>query len=139
MALEISRYCIPWTPLVRPLAESRVALVTTAGVHHRDDPPFVTDGDLSFRAISSATRAIELRVADTHYDHACVDRDLNAVFPIDRLRELANQDHLIAAPAERHFATGFTAELRRFRDETVPQVVAEVARLRPQAVVFTGG
>ena len=31
---------VPWTPLCKPLAESRVALVTTAGVHHKGDVPF---------------------------------------------------------------------------------------------------
>ena len=33
----------PWTPMNKPLSESRVALVTSAGLHLRSDAPFVTD------------------------------------------------------------------------------------------------
>ena len=43
---------VPWTPLRKSLSESRLALVTTAGVHHRDQPPFDMtdpDGDPTFR------------------------------------------------------------------------------------------
>ena len=32
----------PWTPMRKPLSESKVALATTAGLHLRDDKPFVT-------------------------------------------------------------------------------------------------
>jgi hypothetical protein len=32
---------IPWTPLAKPLAEARIALVTTAGINVRGvEPPF---------------------------------------------------------------------------------------------------
>ncbi len=30
----------PWTPLAKPVAQCRVALVTTAGVHRKEDAPF---------------------------------------------------------------------------------------------------
>ena len=32
----------PWNPLVKPLSQSRVALVSTAGLHLRGDRPFAT-------------------------------------------------------------------------------------------------
>ncbi len=138
--MELSRYCIPWTPFRRRLDEAIVMLVTSAGVHHRDDPPFNVEGDLGFRVIPGGeTRAADLRVADAHYSHECVDRDLNSVFPIDRLHELAHDERRIGGVAEKHFAIGFTQELRRFRDETVPGLVREIALLRPDCVVFTGG
>jgi hypothetical protein len=139
MAIEISRYCIPWTPFRKQLEEATVMLVSTAAVHHKDAPPFIIDGDLSWRAIDGATPVADLRVADGHYDHACVDVDINSVFPLDRLHELAQKDRRIAAVAEKHFTTGFTADLRRFRDETVPAVMNEVVKQRPDAVILTGG
>jgi hypothetical protein len=139
VAIEISRYCIPWTPFRKKLEEAQVMLVSTAAVHHKDDPPFIVDGDLSFRAIDGATPAADLRIADAHYDHACVDVDINSVFPLDRLHELARDERRIAAVAEMHFSTGFTQDLRRFRDETVPAVMAEIVKQRPDCVLFTGG
>jgi len=48
----------PWTPVNKPLGESRVALVTTAGVHHKGQQPFDmqdAEGDPSFREIDGAT------------------------------------------------------------------------------------
>jgi D-proline reductase (dithiol) PrdB len=138
MAIEISRYCIPWTPFRKALEEATVMLISTAAVHHKDDTPFNVDGDLSWRVIDSATPVGDLRVADAHYDHACVDVDINSVFPLDRLHELRDSRR-IAAVAEKHFTTGFTADLRRFRDETVPAVMNEVVKQRPDAVILTGG
>ena len=138
MAIEISRYCIPWTPFRKQLEEVTVMLVSTAAVHDKDDPPFVVDGDLSWRAIEATTPVVDLRVADAHYDHACVDVDINSVFPLDRLHELV-AERRIAAVAEKHFTTGFTANLRSFRDETVPAVMNEVVKQRPDAVILTGG
>src|SRR5690606_3055053 len=77
LTIEMSRYCVPFTPFRGPLEEASVMLVSTAGVHHMDDPPFDTDGDTSFRVIPGDATAADLRVADTHYDHGCIDKDVN--------------------------------------------------------------
>ena len=86
--LELSRYCVPFTPFKAKLEDASICLVSTAAVRHKDDRPFNTDGDTSWRVIASDAEAKDLTYDDTHYDHACVDRDLNCVFPIDRVREL---------------------------------------------------
>lgn len=138
MAIEMSRYCVPFTPFRGPIDEASVMLVSTAGVHHRDDRPFDTEGDTSFRVIGGDARGADLRVADTHYDHGCVDQDLNCVFPVDRLYELA-EERRIRAVAEKHFSLGFTQALRQLRDETIPKLVREVELVRPEAVLLTGG
>lgn len=138
MVIELSRYCIPWTPFRKRVEEAIVMLVSTAGVHHRDDPPFVTDGDLSWRRIPGSATAADLRVADTHYDHGCIDRDVNCVFPIDRLHELAHEGR-IGGVAEAHFSAGFTMALRDFARRTAVEIAAEAVRLRPDAVLLTGG
>jgi D-proline reductase (dithiol) PrdB len=82
---------IPWAPLAKPIRESVVALVTTAGVHLRSDPPFDmddADGDPSAREIPSGVDARDVAITHKYYDHAAADRDLNVVLPLDRLREL---------------------------------------------------
>jgi hypothetical protein len=48
---------IPWTPLVRPISEATVAIVTTSGVHLRRDKPFQLNSDSSFRVIPRETKA----------------------------------------------------------------------------------
>ncbi|MBI4512262.1 MAG: hypothetical protein HY698_21695 [Deltaproteobacteria bacterium] len=136
--MELSRYCIPWTPFHKHLEEAVVMLGSTAAVYHQDDKPFAVDGDLSFRRIPGTATGRELRYADVHYDHGCVDRDINCVFPLDRLHELAHE-HRIGAVAEWHFSAGFTMALRDFARTTVPEIVEEVAKVRPDAVLLTGG
>jgi D-proline reductase (dithiol) PrdB len=136
--LELSRYCVPYTPFRGRLEDAIACLVTTAGVRHKDDRPFNTEGDTSWRVIGSDATAPDLAYDDTHYDHACVDEDLNCVFPIDRLRELA-RDHRIGGLTERHFSLGFSQALRELREKTIPALVREVDRTRPDLVVLTGG
>jgi D-proline reductase (dithiol) PrdB len=138
MPLELSRYCIPWTPFRRKLQQATVMLVSTAGIYHPPDPPFEVEGDLSYRRIPSSAAAAELRYADAHYPHDCIDVDLNCVFPADRLRDLVREER-IGGVTEFHFSTGFTMALRDLRDQTVPALVAEVTQQRPDAVVLTGG
>jgi hypothetical protein len=75
---------------------------------------------------------------DDHYDHTCVDQDLNCVFPIDRLRDLANEGR-IGGCAPKHFSMGFSQALRELRQTTIPSLVREVDKLRPDAVLLTGG
>jgi D-proline reductase (dithiol) PrdB len=82
---------VPWAPLRKPVRDSVVALVTTAGVHLRSDPPFDmddADGDASFRVIPSNVGPADLVITHRYYDHSAADRDPNVVLPLDRLREL---------------------------------------------------
>ncbi len=85
----ISRRCIPYTPRRRELSESTFAIVTTAGVHLREQEPFPLEGDNSWREIPGEVQSSQLMVTHDHYDHRHADLDINCVFPIDRLRELA--------------------------------------------------
>jgi hypothetical protein len=136
--LELSRYCVPFTPFQGRLEDATVCIVSTAGVRTKDDRPFVTDGDTSWRVIPAEAEGKDLRYDDTHYDHACVERDLNCVFPIDRLRELAAEGRVGGLTA-RHFSLGFSQALRELREKTIPALVREIDRERPAAVLLTGG
>src|SRR5437764_5421720 len=80
----------PFTRLRRPLSESRLALVTTAGIHLRGDTPF-TGGDQSFRVLPAATQPSKIvrSHASIGFDRTAFQRDINVVFPVDRIREFA--------------------------------------------------
>jgi hypothetical protein len=57
---------VPWTPFAVPLAQARIALITTAGIYRRQDQPFETldeeRGDPSYRVIPLETLPEDLRV-----------------------------------------------------------------------------
>jgi D-proline reductase (dithiol) PrdB len=97
---------IPWTPVTKPLSESTLALVTTAGVHHKDQKPFDMkdpNGDPSYRIIDGTRPPSSLMITHDYYDHSDADRDINIVLPLDRLREMAAEG-TIGALAEQHFS-----------------------------------
>jgi len=75
---------IPWAEVSKPLNQSKIAVVTTAGVHHRCQPKFImTDryGDPSFRILDAATIQHDYTITHDYYDHRDAERDLNVVFP----------------------------------------------------------
>jgi D-proline reductase (dithiol) PrdB len=136
--LELSRYCVPFTPFVKPLEESLVCLLTTAAVRAKTDTPFNVEGDNTFRRIDSSLSGADLAYDDAHYDHACIDRDINCVFPVDRLTSLAREGRIAGMTAE-HFSMGYSQALRELRETTVPQIARAVSAARPDAVLLTGG
>lgn len=96
---------IPWTPPAKPLAKARLALVTTAGIHHREQKPFDMqdpDGDPSFRELDGASLFDDFRITHDYYDHSDARKDPNIVFPLDRLRELIDAG-LIGSLASTHY------------------------------------
>jgi D-proline reductase (dithiol) PrdB len=95
---------VPWVPGPKPLMEAKVALITTAGVHHREQPPFDMrdrNGDPSFREIDSGRPLESLMITHDYYDHSDADRDINVVFPAQRLMEL-KEEGLIGAVSGIH-------------------------------------
>jgi len=136
--LELSRYCVPFTPFAGRLEDASICIVSTAGIRTRDDKPFDTEGDTTWRVIPAEAEAKDLRYDDSHYDHGCVDRDMNCVFPIDRVRELAAEGRVGGLTA-RHFSLGYSQALRELRATTIPALVREIDRERPGAVLLTGG
>ena len=79
------------TPFVSgpPLAERRVAVVTSAGLVRRGQRPFVS-GDVDYRVLPADTPASQILMshASVNFDRTAFQRDINVVFPLDRLRAM---------------------------------------------------
>ena len=135
--LELSRSCIPYTPLKRDLKDCRIALVSTSGAYVEGMQPF-TDNDLSFRLIPSETETKNLRFVPGHFDTSKGAEDANIMFPLDRLRELV-QSGEIGKLAEHHISMGLTTELRKLKEVVSWEIADAVMKLRPAVVVLTGG
>lgn len=73
-----------------PLAEATVAIVTSASLHHPDDDDF-GPADTGFRVLSASRRDYMLGHWSPNFDATGFAVDINTVFPIDRLDELAAQ------------------------------------------------
>jgi D-proline reductase (dithiol) PrdB len=117
---------VPWTPLRKPLATCKLALVSSAGFSLPGQEPFawtLRGGDASFRDIPADTDVALL--VENHrsksFDHGGMRRDPNLAFPIDRVRELAAAGR-IGAVNQRHLSLmgSITAPGRLIRD-TAPE------------------
>lgn len=91
-----------FTPLSKPLSEARVAIVTSAALHRPDQERY-SPGDTRFRAFDRADRDLIMGHWSPNFDHTGFQLDLNVVYPIERLEELA-ADGVIGDVAPRHFA-----------------------------------
>ena len=92
------------TAFTRPpaLADATVAIVTTAGLHRRVDPGWRA-GDQTFREIGASDRDLALGHWSPNFDRSGLAADLNVVFPIDRLHEMAAEG-AIGKVAPRHLS-----------------------------------
>jgi len=85
------------------LSERRVAIVSSAALIHRGDKTF-DFGSGEYRAVPGAWDNGEILMSHVsiNHDRNGYRRDLNVIFPIDRLRELA-ADGVISIVADTHF------------------------------------
>jgi D-proline reductase (dithiol) PrdB len=95
----------------KPLSECTVAIVTTAGLRLPEDDQFAAR-DTSYRVLPADRRDLQMGHWSQNFDRSGFMSDINTVFPIDRLNELATQ-RIIGSVAPRHYA--FTGN----QDETM--------------------
>ena len=105
------------------VAQRRVAIISTAGLHRRGDQLFsVGTGSVpgEYRIIPRDTDANDLVMShiSTNYDRSGFQKDWNVVFPLDRLNELAQQG-VIGSVADFHYS---------FMGATDPQLMETAAR-----------
>lgn len=128
-----------WTPVTKELDQMVVALVTAAGVHEKSDDRFDLAGDFSFREIRDTTPSSELMVSHGGYDNGDVNKDVNCMFPIDRLHEL-EKDGVIKAIAPVHVGfMGGGGNQDKFKNETGPQIAQLLKDEGVDAVLMTAG
>lgn len=99
---------LPWTPLRKPLRQSRVALVSTAGMTEADQQPFeetARGGDYTYRVIRDDADVSAFREShrSESFDHEGIRSDPNLAFPLDRLHELA-RDGVVGGANARHLS-----------------------------------
>lgn len=120
-----------------PLASAKVAIVTSAALHRSGDDGFAQN-DAGFRTIPREARDLVLGHWSPNFDRAGFTADLNVVYPIDRLEELAERG-VIGAVAERHFsfAGNQPDDLATIIHDTGPAAAAELVADDVDVVLLT--
>jgi D-proline reductase (dithiol) PrdB len=130
---------IPWAAPRRPLAESTIALVSTAGLALSEDIPFDREaerrdpwwGDPSFRMIPREATGKEVKAHHLHVDLGPVEADLDCVFPLGRLGELERGGEIGRSAPTHYSFMGYTLRPRSLLTQSVP---AMIARMRAEGV-----
>jgi D-proline reductase (dithiol) PrdB len=129
---------IPWAPWLRSPAQSKVALISIGGVHlkHGLHQTFQGGADLSFREFPHVVVTQDLTLAEGQVDSPWATQDLNVLFPLERLRDLADTGYISAvAPFAYSFATG-GLELGALLAEAGLSVAYRLRRMGPEVVLL---
>jgi D-proline reductase (dithiol) PrdB len=116
----------------------RLAIVTTAGLHRRDDRAF-SPGDQTYRVIPSDTAAADILQSHTSigFDRVPIMRDLNISYPVDRLRELVARCELGGLGPNGYSFMGALRDAPRVESETGPEVGRRLAEEGVDAALVT--
>jgi len=120
------------------LNASKVALVTSAGIHLKSQQPFDVFseyGDWSYREIPADTLPEELMISDTHYDHSNADKDINCILPITHAQTLACEGFIGRVATNHYSFMGFIPNPKDLILKTAPEV-ANLLRKDGVDIVF---
>lgn len=143
------QYPIPWTPITRPLSESKFGLITSGGLYHKGvEPAFdlerevkePTWGDPSFRTIPSDIRPDELGVSHLHINPEWAQKDFNVLLPLQRFQELTVERE-IGGLADQAYSfmgyQGFPPDTRAWVETYAPQVIENLKAERVDCILLT--
>lgn len=122
----------------KSLNKSKVALVSSAGIHLKSQEAFdvVSDyGDWSYREIPSDSAVEEIMISDTHYDHSDADQDINCLFPITHVRTLAKEGFIGEVASNHYGFMGFIPNPKELITKTAPEA-AELLKKDGVDIVF---
>lgn len=128
---------VPLAQSQKPLSQARLTLISSCGVHCKSDPaldvchPF---GDFRFRRVPSSARHEDLIIHQLKYPHDDADLDINVIFPIERLQELAAEGVLGGLTRNFFSFIGYNMDPERF-ERTVAHGIADAVAMEEEADV----
>jgi hypothetical protein len=124
---------VPFTPLGKPVRESRVALITTAAPYQPDKgdqgPHAPYNNDAKFGDVYTMPNEPppDLRISHIGYDRVnTVPEDINAYFPLARMQEFVRQGRIGSMPPR--FYAAPTLRSQRHTIEVDAPAILEWAR-----------
>ena len=118
---------VPLARLSKPLSRTRLSFVSSAGIQPKGTIPFDVVhpvGDFSFRRVPSASSIADLEIHQIKYPTTGAIRDLNVIFPIERLQELANEGVVGELTPNFFSFIGYQMDPERF-EHTLAEAIAD--------------
>ncbi len=126
-----------WTPPARPLAESRVAIVTTAGLYVDGDDGW-SRGDQSYRVLPAGELDVRLGHQSANFDRTGFLLDVNVAYPVDRLAEMRDDGAVGSlGPRNLSFMGAQSGTLETIRLDSGPAAAAQLREDGVDVVLLT--
>jgi len=136
---------IPWTPMSKPLSKVTVALVTSAGISLKSDPPFDMErekrepiwGDRSFRIIPKGTTEKDIDVNHLHINTTYIKQDINVILPLARMAEFEKEGIVGRLAPSAYSFYGFQWRNNDFLKEAIEPISKKMKLEGVEAVLLT--
>lgn len=115
-------------PLKKPLSQSRLGLVASGGIYSEGQVAFHFKDDLSFRIINTRQPSSQLRATHFAYDLTDARRDINVVFPVDTLAQLAMHNRIGELSTNAYTFMGGIYSSRKVRDILAPAIAQRLIK-----------
>ena len=115
-----------WTPLTKPLSDSKVGLICTGGIYAAGQTAFHFKDDTTYRAIPTDVDVEDLRATHFAYDLTDARKDINVVFPVEQLRTMVDEGVIDSIAPDAYTLMGGIYSTRRVQEELIPALVDRV-------------
>jgi D-proline reductase (dithiol) PrdB len=136
---------IPWAPPAKPLNRASIALLTSAGISLKSDPPFDMQrekrephwGDPSYRVIPRNATEDDIDVNHLHINTKYIQADINVILPLTRMAEF-EQEGIIGRLAESAYSFyGFQWQNSDFLQEAIEPIAEKMQAEKVDAALLT--
>lgn len=136
---------IPWTPLKKPIRQTRFALMTSAGISMKSDPPFDVArekrepawGDPSSRQIPASACEKDIDVNHLHINTDYIKQDINVMLPLKRFQEFEKEGIIGRLTSTCYSYYGFQMDPAELLEHTMPNVADQMQVENVEAVLLT--
>ena len=136
---------IPWTSMSKPLNQTTLALVTSAGISLKTDPPFDMErekgepiwGDRSYRAIPRGTTEEDINVNHLHINTTYIKQDINVILPLARMAEFEQEGIIDRLAPTAYSFYGFQWQNMDFLKEAIEPICKKMKLEEVEAVLLT--
>mgnify|MGYP001827233941 FL=1 len=136
---------IPWTALKKPIRRTSFALMTSAGISMKNDPPFdvarekrePTWGDPSSRQIPASAGEKDIDVNHLHINTDYIKQDINVMLPLKRFQEFEKEGIIGQLASTCYSYYGFHMDPAELLERTMPDVAGQMPAENIEAVLLT--
>lgn len=130
---------VPLAPVTKPLSQSKLCFVSSAGVQPKGTMPFDTVhpvGDYTFRRVPTRSKPTDLEIHQLKYPTVGANRDLNVIFPLERFQEIASEGALGGLTEHFYSFIGYNMDPERLEATLAEDIAAAVEQEEPDIVLL---